>query len=133
MNGNEKIFVRSYNAYMTEDIYAKGEVGKSYLVWDSKDNPVNGRFDTIENALKAVCEANCFKFVPENCFNFGKEMPEEVGRFEISVMVDTNNCEATKSEIEEWKHGRRRLWVCQLSVYLGVVAERDLTFEEIAA
>ena len=48
-------------------------------------------------------------------------------------MVDADNCEATRSEIEEWKAGRTRLWNCQISVYLGVCAERDLTLEEIAA
>lgn len=60
-------------------------------------------------------------------------MPGEAGRFDISVMVDSDNCEATRSEIEEWKAGRKRLWSCQLSVYLGVYAERDLTPEEVAA
>lgn len=60
-------------------------------------------------------------------------MPGEAGRFDISVMVDSDNCEATRSEIEGWKAGRKRLWSCQLSVYLGVCAERDLTPEEVAA
>ena len=78
---------------------------------------------------QAVCETNCFDYVPANCLNFGKDIPEEAGRFDISVMVDAD----TKSEIEAWKQGRKRLWACQVSVYLGVCAERDLTPEEIAA
>ena len=133
MNPNEQIYVKSYTAYTTEDIFDQGEVGATLCAWSSRDNPVDGRFDTIEDALKAVCEANCFDYVPANCLNFGKDMPEEAGRFDISVMVDADNCEATKSEIEEWKAGRKRLWACQVSVYLGVCAERDLTPEEIAA
>lgn len=133
MKADEKIAVKHYSAEVTEDVFDRGEVGHTYLAWSSRDVPVNGRFDTIEDALKAVCEANCFRFIPENCLNFGKEMGEEVGRFDISVMVDVNNSEATPSEIEAWKHGRKRLWVCELIVHLGVCAERDLTFEEIAA
>ena len=133
MNANERIYVKSYAAYTTEDVFAQGEVGKTQCAWTSSDNPVDGRFDTIEDALKAVCEANFFDYVPANCLNYGKDMPEEAGRFDIAVMVDSDNCEATASEIEEWKAGRKRLWSCQLSVYLGVCAERDLTFEEIAA
>ena len=133
MDANERIYVKHYAAYTTEDVFDQGEVGKTCCAWTSSDNPVDGRFDTTEDALKAVCDANCFDYVPANCLNFGKDMPEEAGRFDISVMVDADNCEATKSEIEAWKQGRKRLWACQVSVYLGVCAERDLTPEEIAA
>ena len=133
MNTNEQIYVKFYTAYTTEDVFDRGEVGATHCAWTSRENPVSGRFDTIEDALKAVCEANCFDYVPANCMNFGKDVPEEAGRFDISVMVDADNCEATRPEIEEWKHGRKRMWGCQVSVYLGVCAERDLTPEEVAA
>lgn len=133
MDANERIYVKHYAAYTTEDVFDQGEVGKTCCAWSSRDNPVDGRFNTIEDALKAVCKANCFDYVPANCLNFGEEVPEEAGRFDIFVMVDADNCEATRSEIEEWKAGRKRLWSCQISVYLGVCAERDLTLEEVAA
>ena len=131
MNANEQIYVKSYAAYTTEDVFDRGEIGLTHCAWTSRGNPVNGRYDTIEDALKAVCDANCFDYLPANCLNFGKDMPEEAGRFDISVMVDADNCEATKSEIEAWKQGRKRMWVCQVSVNLGVCAERDLTPEEL--
>lgn len=133
MNPNEKIYVKSYVAYTTEDVFASGEVGLTRCAWTSIDNPVKGRFNTIEDALKAVCDKNFFDYIPANCHNVGRDMPEEIGRFDISVMVDVNNCEATTYDIEEWKAGRKRLWSCQISVYLGVCAERDLTPEEVAA
>lgn len=133
MNANEKIYVKCYTAYTTEDVFLEGEVGNTNFAWSSDDNPIRGRFDTIEDAIKAVCDANYFDYVPSNFQNVGKDWPEETGRFDISVMVDVNNCEATKYDIEEWKAGRKRLYSCQLSVYLGVCAERDLTPEEVAA
>ena len=133
MNDNEKIYVKSYIAYTTEDVFCEGEVGETNFAWSSENNPIRGRFDTIEDAIKAVCAANCFDYVPSNVLNVGKYLPNEAGRFDISVMVDVNNCEATKYDIEEWKAGRKRLWSCQISVYLGVCAERDLTPEEVAA
>ena len=133
MNTNEKIYVKSYIAYTTEDVFLEGEVGKTSFAWSSNDNPIRGRFDTIEDAIKAVCDANYFDYVPSNFQNVGKDVPDEAGRFDISFMVDVNNCEATKYDIEEWKAGRRRLWSCQISVYLGVCAERDLTPDEVAA
>lgn len=133
MNPNEQIYVKSYNAYTTEDIFDKGEVGQTYCAWSSRDNRIEGRFNTIEDALEAVCRANCFDYVPANCQNVGRDMPDDAGRFDISVMVDVDNCEATSSDIEAWNAGRRRLWSCQVSVYLGVCAERDLTIEEVAA
>ena len=133
MNSNEQIYIKSYIAYTTEDVFDRGEVGFTHCAWTSSDNHVSGRFDTIEDALKAVCDANCFDYIPVNCHNVGRDIPEEAGRFDISVMVDAANCEATRSEIEEWKQGRRRLWSCQISVYLGVCTQRDLTPEEVAA
>lgn len=129
----ESIYVKYYAAYTTEDIFDRGEVGLMRCAWSSRDNRIEGVFNTIEDALKAVCEANCFDYVPANCHNVGRDMPEEAGRFDISVMVDADNCEATEYDIEEWKAGRKRLWSCQVSVYLGVCAERDLTPEEVAA
>ena len=133
MNANEKIYVKSYIAYTTEDVFDRGEVEKTNLAWSSDDNPIRGRFDTIEDAIKAVCDANFFEYVPSNFLNVGKDVPKEAGRFDISFMVDVNNCEATKSEIEEWENGRMRLWSCQISVYLGVCAYRDLTNDDVAA
>ena len=133
IESNEKIYVKSYAAYTTEDVFDRGEVGLTRCAWTSSDNPVIGRFDTIEDALKAVCEANCFDYVPANCQNVGRDIPEEAGRFDISVMVDAENHEATEHDIEEWKAGRKRLWSCQISVYLGVCTQRDLTPEEVAA
>ena len=123
MNQNEKIYVKSYIAYTTE--FDRGEVGLTRCACTSSDNPVSGRFDTIEDALKAVCEANFFDYVPANCHNVGRDMPEEAGRFDI-FMVDAD-------DIEEWKAGRKRLWSCQISVYLGVCTQRDLMPEEVAA
>lgn len=71
MDANERIYVKHYAAYTTEDVFDQGEVGKTCCAWTSSDNPVDGRFDTIEDALKAVCEANCYDYVPANCLNFG--------------------------------------------------------------
>ena len=133
MNSNEKIYIKSYIAYTTEDDIDRGEIGNTYCAWTSSENPVKGRFNTIEDALEAVCRENCFDYVPANCHNVGRDIPEEAGRFDISVMVDADNYEATEHDIEEWKAGRKRLWACQISVYLGVCAERELTPEEVAA
>ena len=133
MNPNEKIYVKSYIAYTTEDIFDRGEVGLTRCAWSSRDNRIEGVFNCVEDALEAVCRANCFDYVPANCHNVGRDMPEEAGRFDISVMVNADNCEATEHDIEEWKAGRKRLWACQISVYLGVCTHRDLTPEEVAA
>ena len=133
IESNEKIYVKSYAAYTTEDVFDRGEVGLTRCAWSSRDNRIEGVFNTIEDALEAVCRENFFNYIPANCHNVGRDMPEEAGRFDISVMVDADNCEATEHDIEEWKAGRKRLWACQISVYLGVCAERDLTPEEVAA
>ncbi len=120
MDANERIYVKHYAAYTTEDVFDQGEVGKTCCAWTSSNNPVDGRFDTIEDALKAVCKANCFDWIPANWLNWAYDFPDEAGRFDLSVMVDADNAEATPSEIEAWKAGRKRLWACQVTVHLGV-------------
>ena len=110
------------------DVFSESQhLERAYLL-------VNGKAKLSYDDKEVIIErANCFDYDPANCLNFGKDMPEEAGRFDISVMVNADNCEATRSEIEEWKQARRRLWICQISVYLGVCAERELTPEEVAA
>jgi len=133
MNANEKIYVKSYVAYTTEDKYGEGEVGRTNYAWDGEDNAVSGRFDTIEDALKAVCEKNCFGFKRENWQNVGLEIEGEDGRFDFDTLVDENNSEVSQHEIENWKKGSKRLWNCHLEVFLGVVTERKLTVGEMEA
>ena len=135
MNGNERIYVKRYFAETCEDSFEHGELPDSVgSSWSSKDLPVNGRFDTIEEALKAVCEANGFDYNREDWLNWATEFGEdEAGRFSLSVLVDNNNSEASESEIAEWREGKTRLWNCDLNVYLGVVAERELTMDELTA
>lgn len=128
MDANERIYVKHYAAYTTEDVFDQGEVGKTCCAWTSSNNPVDGRFDTIEDALKAVCKANCFDWIPANWLNWAYDFPDEAGRFDLSVMVDADNAEeATPSEIEAWKAGRKRLWACQVTVHLGVCEVSDRT------
>lgn len=127
MDANERIYVKHYAAYTTEDVFDQGEVGKTCCAWTSSDNPVDGRFDTIEDALKAVCKANCFDWIPANWLNWAYDFPDEAGRFDLSVMVDADNAEVTPSEIEAWKAGRKRLWACQVTVHLGVCEVSDRT------
>ena len=131
MNANEKIYVKSYVAYTTEDKYNEGEVGWTNHAWDNGDIRIDGRFDTIWDALRAVCEKNCFDFKMENWQNIGLAIEGECGRFDFDTLVDEDNSEALEYEIKEWKKGSRRLWNCHLEVFLGVVAERNLTLGEM--
>ena len=130
MNANEKIHVKYYCAYTTETTPIDGEIGDTNSPWDSYDNPVNGGFDTIGEALRSVCKKNGLEYDPENIVNWARTYGNGVGRFTIMTLVDENNREASESEIELWKSGNKRLWNCNVEVQLCVIAERELTAEE---
>ena len=130
MNGNEKIYVSSYLAMTAEDSYTQGEIGDSQISWTSKDLPVEGGFNSIEDALKQVCETNSFDYKKECWLNWAKEYGDEFGRFDFQTLVDENNCEASEDEIKMWRRGHKKLWACTLSVYLEIRAKRELTEEE---
>lgn len=134
MEANERIYIRNYAAHTVEDVFDKGEIGDPGCSWTSRDLPVEGRFATIADALSAVLDANSFTDRPDAWLNWAKDYGEdEAGRFTFSTLVDADNCEATPSDIERWKNGEKRLWSCYIDVYLAVVAERELTGEELAA
>ena len=123
MNANEKIYVAGFWCETTEDNYETGEdPGKHGASWGNWGiNFDTGRpFDTVGQALAAVCESNCFKYVPKSWIDFGKEYGDEYGRFDGDVLVDDENTEATPDEIEEWKKGEKRLWNCHIVVRLEI-------------
>jgi len=82
--------------------------------------------------LKAICEANCFDYKPDSWCNWLAESGEEAGRFDFVTLVCEDNTEACQSEIEEWKHGKRKLYECLIVARLSVRSVRELTSEECA-
>ena len=78
-------------------------------------------FDTIEKALKAVTELKLgFKW-RKKAWNFFN------GRFIGDFMVDVENTEVTDpAEIENWKKGKRELWLCQVDVEINEVKKREV-------
>lgn len=130
MNANEKIVVKSFYAYCVEDDYNQGEIGDWTSQWSDRDIAVDGAFDSVVDALKAICKANCFDYKPDSWTNWFKEYGDEMGRFDFSALVDVNNCEASKSQMEQWKNGDLKLYACSMSAYLTVQAERDLNIAE---
>lgn len=133
MKENEYICVGSYVAETYEDSWERGEQPKASAFWNSKDVPVTGSFRSVEDALKAVCEANFLKWDKDAWQSFGRDCGEDFGRFDGCAMVDADNAEATASEVEDWKAGKKRLWALHLSVFLEVRTTRELTEEEALA
>lgn len=104
-----KFIVDSYFAETTEDSYEKGELPngeRSY--WSDRDCPVRGYFDTISDALNAICRANYFDETKW-------EWDDYNGQFYADILVDVDNSEASKYEIDAWKKGKFRLWNCRLT------------------
>ena len=106
-----KFFIESWSAESTEDNWEHGESLHVDSSWDGKDIPVNGNFDTVEQAIEAVCKANYFTFDPEDWVAFKDE-----SILHGDVLVDENNEEARDPDIAAWKKGEKRLWNCHLTV-----------------
>lgn len=85
-------------------------------------------FNTIQDALDKVMDTLCY----ERTGNWTAWVGDgEIGRFEATTLVDENGNEATKEEVEMWRRYEKRLWLCTVSVRLGVRTVRDLTREEV--
>lgn len=136
MNANEKIYVKSYGCESTEDDFEKGESTEASSTWTSSDSRFRnapGGYATVEDALKAVCEAESFDWDRSAWISWGEESGEDFGRFDGGFMVDADNCQASASEIEAWKKGEKRLWSCLVTVELEVRAVREMTEDEAKA
>lgn len=133
MNANEFFVVDAYEAMTHEDDFEQGEAFETSSYWNGRDLPISGRFQTIEDALKAVCKRNYFEYRRDGWTSWGKEYGEEPNRFDFQTMVDANNCEATPTDIEAWKRGEKNLFALTLTLWLAIRTERDLTFDEALA
>ena len=112
-----KFIVTSYTAQSEENSYRDGIISDHpSSFWDNRDCPAKGRFDTVADALRAVCKANCFDYDPDAWFvdEDGDNEPYFIG----DVLVDANNAEASPAEVEAWKKGECRLWNCRLEVFI---------------
>ena len=110
-----KFIVSHYIAESEQDDYLNGIVPGVCSEWTERDLPVPGRFSTVEEALQAVCKANCFDWRRESWF---MDECDDEPRFIGDFMVDVNNAEASEYEIGEWRKGRRNLWNCRITVHL---------------
>ena len=134
MNANEKIYVAGFWCDTTEDNWETGEdPGSRGSSWGHKDLgfDTSKGFDSVGQALAAVCDSNCFRYKKDNWIDFGADFDEERGRFDGDVLVDNENSEASPGEIEEWKKGEKRLWNCHVIVRLEVRSVRPLGPDEV--
>jgi len=132
---NEKIYIECVLCHTAEDSYEHGESLNQSRSWTDRDLQMDRTvgYATVGEALAAVCKSNCFDYKKENWENFGVECgePDEYSRFETDTLVCDDGTEASPSEIEAWKRGKKRLWNCHVSAYLEVRTEpRALTEDE---
>ena len=123
MNANEKIYVAGFWCESIENRWETGEdLTKRGAAWGNKDIgfDTDKPFDTVGQALAAVCKSNCFKYAPKCWTDFGKAYDDEYGRFGGDVRVNEENSEASSDEIEKWKKGEKRLWNCHIVVRLEI-------------
>ena len=134
LKDGEYIYVKSYFCESRENDYEKGLVGGVCSYWNGNDNKSRDmKFKSIEEALKQVLEENGFDWTGMGFWlnRFGEIGDEsERGCFSYTTLVDEDNSEATDSQKEEWKKGKRKLWGCDVVVTLGIRSERDFTDEE---
>lgn len=132
MKANEKIVIDSYEITTVKDDWEKGEVGGTVSEWTQREIPVCGQFDSVSDALKAVCKANNLEFSSEGWTNWLKEYGEDGGRYDTDYNVDENNLELTTDEYEAWKSGKFAVYALRLAVWLKVqTVARDLTDEDM--
>jgi len=136
MKKGEQIYIKSFDCTSEEDVYKEGIIiDGEKSSWTSDDyNLKDGEngFESVKDALDKVLDICLFE-KDAKWQNFGLEFDDkrEYGRFDTDVLVDENNNELTKEEIEMWKRGEKRAWNCHICAYLGIMSVRNFTKKEI--
>ena len=125
INGRDYFLVKS-NQANGETIYVPVDTAANII------RPVLSDKEADE-VLKYILNKNCFddknmKYWSRDDINAAAS-DLHLADFWNSILVDDNNCEASESEINDWKEGRRRLWACQLHVRIGKVDIKELIFD----
>ena len=121
----ERYEARGWSKFSEEDIYNEGCQIHS-------GNSGNGNDLFFGDTILEVID-KCQEFVGsesmEDCLlnSCGEE-----GRLDIQIMEDENSTPAGKHDLEEWKAGRKRLWLSCYSFYIENVA-REAVFLKIEA
>lgn len=100
-----------------EDNYENGASGRIDTEWDVD---IRGRYANVEECLKAVCEDLNFDWDASGWTYF------DDGEITKPFMVNAENIEANDSDIEKWKVGKKRLWICDVRVHIVKRVDKDI-------
>jgi hypothetical protein len=82
--------------------------------------------DTLEEVIKKASD-----------FLGGFDMSEiqlsedSIGSFSVSIMEDGDGVKATESELEQWKAGKKRLWLCDYDMDVYLVSEERVDLSDL--
>lgn len=134
-NSGEYFCIRGYRVDVYEDDYEHGEGDfvNNWLIRNS-DELCTRNFESIEDALKAVCEEEGWDFNKDEWISTGAETGQDFGIFNGMVHVNDDSSEPSEYEIEQWKIGKHKLYLAEVRVELGVrYKDRDLEESDIAS
>lgn len=123
-----KYRIDSYFVDIFEDDYKDGYSIHTFGGWDNDDLPIRGEFDTIEDTLKALCKQNCFDFSKDI---FDLELEQGTIKAFTSFLVDKDNAEASKYEIEQWKQGKMKLYSADFVIRISKIETKAIEAVEI--
>lgn len=109
-----KIQINSIQKSAEKDDFEEGIIGgESVTISENR----LGTFESIDKALEHLNKKYDFPKDIGNYFAF------EEGRITTNRMEDADGAEASKSELEDWKKGKKDLWLADFDIWLEVIKE----------
>lgn len=109
-----KVNILSIEKTAEKDDYEKGIVGNGTTT--ISENKL-GTFESIQKALEHLSKMYDFPKDIGNYFAF------EEGRISTNRMEDADGGEASKAEIEQWKAGKKDLYLADFDIWLEIIKE----------
>ncbi len=118
-----KLNLESWDADVYEDSYNEGE-GDHVNSFNGK---VGKSFDSADELIKYINDEVIYKDMEKSDFSVMDD-----GRIVTSLLVDSENSPASKSQIAIWEKGDLELYSANYNFYIKLVAEKTPTSEELS-
>lgn len=113
---NRAILIRHVSQETEKDDFNKGLTGTRQCVFSQLYGEVLAGDSANIAGLVNWINNTFYADITENDL-----ISTESGNISFNYLVDVDNCKASKNDIEQWKEGKKDLWLCDTYIVLQII------------
>lgn len=125
---NQYYVINGWTKSSTEDSFKEGEIGKRQE-FEGNERFKGGTIKAVIKSFARFCGIDDDDARLKECVCIDN-MGDDPSRVEVGVMETGDGNEASETDLNEWEHGRRRLWGCNYTGYVRKITEENAVIPE---